>query len=343
LRENEAVFKGFDNLLIQPIPDLPVEGAALLDEEPPPDSESAESEEVPPAGLHAKLFFAAKKGRRQLWVGSANATERGWEGRNYEAVAELSLGRDAADAIEGFVADCKRFIPNSTQPPSDEDEEAVEDARKLLCGHWSLIQRVGETQVEVVATITPPLTDPAVQLEVAVLGGTWAPWPREEKSLVFSGLRPWQRSDFLQMRLSRGKRMCAWLQIAPCDPAADEDRDRALIAQYLDPRTFLLWLRSVLADEPARSGGGDWDSEPTPPHISGSNGRGALDYGLMPTVEEVLRAWANDASTFLSADEKVKAYLDELERLALEANATSDVDLLRTFRRTWNTLATELR
>ena len=89
--------------------------------------------------------------------------------------------------------------------------------------------------------------------------------------------------------------MCAWLQIAPCDPPPDEERDHALIAQYLDPRTFLLWLRSMLGDEPA-----------TPPVVTGTrkcltataeaNDSRVADIGVMPTVEEILRSWARDSS-----------------------------------------------
>ncbi len=99
LRKDNEVFRGFEHVLVQPLPDLPAEDVELLVEAIPRAVGSAESEEVPPAGLHAKLFFAAKGARRQLWVGSANATGRGWEGRNFEVVAELSIARDVADAI----------------------------------------------------------------------------------------------------------------------------------------------------------------------------------------------------------------------------------------------------
>jgi hypothetical protein len=72
LQADSKVFAGFQDLRIQPIPDLPAEGADTLDEGIPATVEIAESEDVPPAGLHAKLLFAAKGARRQLWLGSAN-------------------------------------------------------------------------------------------------------------------------------------------------------------------------------------------------------------------------------------------------------------------------------
>lgn len=345
-REDGEVFAGFDNVLVLTLPDLPAEGVELPGEETPSAAESSESEEVPPAGLHAKLFFAAKGARRHLWLGSANATERGWGGRNYEAVAELSIGRDAADAIEGFVAACERFTPSASSQDTDEDEKTLEQARKLLCGSWSLRQHAGESELEVTASARPPLADPAVRLEVAILGGDWTEWPRDKDSIVLPGVRWWQRADFLQVRLSRGEKMCSWLQVAPCDPPPDDERDRAIIAQYLDPRTFFEWVRSVLADEPARAAGGDWDAEA--PELAGEGGgergdRAAGGLDMMPTVEEILRAWAREPSAFASADEKVRAYLRGLERRAEEGGATGDVAMLQTFRRTWDALASELR
>ena len=260
LHEDDKVFAGFDDLRIQPLPDLPVEGAVTR-EEANAVVEVAESEDVPPAGLHAKIFFAAKGTRRQLWLGSANATERGWQGRNFEVVAELTVARDTADGIEEFVATCDRFNPNTTPPKTDDDEEALEQARKLLSGRWPLRQRIGEHELEINASTPPPITDPTIELEVAVLGGPWNSWPHDADHILLPAQRQWQRSDFLQIRVVRGDRMCAWLQIAPCDPPPDEQRDHALIAQYLDPHTFLWWLRSLLADDPAHAAGGDWDAE----------------------------------------------------------------------------------
>jgi hypothetical protein len=344
LREqNEAIFSGYGPPLVLPLPDLPGEGAELLDEAVPVIAETAESEEVPPAGLHAKLLFAASRSRRQLWLGSANATDRGWGGRNFEAVAELIIAREAADALEDFIALCEPFTPNALSPAVDEDEEVLEDVRKLLCGHWSLRQRTGEDEPEVVASSAPPLQDPTIQLQVAALGGVWHIWPRDKDSILLSGVRGRQRSDFLQVRLSRGDKMCAWLHVAPCEPPPDEDRDRALIAEYLDPHTFLVWLRSVLTDRPAIAAGGDWDADPTTPGGGDGSDRSVPAVDLIPTLEEILRAWARDSSAFASADEKVRSYLHEIERNARENGATADVEMLEGFRRTWETLTAELR
>ena len=137
--------------------------------------------------------------------------------------------------------------------------------------------------------------------------------------------------------------VCAWVQVAPCDPPPDDARDTGLISQYLNPNTFMLWMRSMLTDATSDGGGGDWDSDDDSPKGNAPKRSRALGADAMPTVEEILRAWARDAAAFRNADEKVRTYLSELERRAVEMDAELDAQLLRTFRKTWETLAGELQ
>jgi hypothetical protein len=342
-REDDAVFDAFENVRMHQVPELVGEGADIRDQEANGAVEAAESEELEPAGLHAKLYFAAQGPRRQLWLGSANATVRAWQGRNFEIVAELSISRDVAEAIDEFVAiHSQQFVAGSQSPPIDEDEEALESARRALSCQWPLRQRIADQELEIIAAGPPPIPDVSIDIEIAALDGTWTTWPRSANRISLPGLRRWQRSDFVQLRVMRGERSCSWVQVAPCEPPPDEERDHALIAQYLDPKTFLIWLRSILTDEPARAAGGDWDAEWSSPVPSIGVVPGIWDVGLMPTVEEILRSWARDSSAFCAADKKVQTYLVELERRAQENAAVADVDLLKAFRQTWSALASEL-
>jgi hypothetical protein len=342
LREDGAVFGGFENLCRQPIPDLPMEYPVNIEEDDRASTESSEDEEAPPQGLHAKLLFAAKGKRRQLWIGSANATARGWEGRNLEIVAELAVNQEVAEGIEAFVSTCERYTPVVTEPKDDKDEQALEKARKALSGRWPLRQAIHDGVLEIVATAPPPITNPDITVDVAAMGGAWKQWPADAYRLSVATVKEWERTDFVQIRVRLGDMVCAWLQVAPCEPPPDEKRDHGLIAQYLDPHTFLWWLRSLLADSPVEAAGGDWDSAGGPPPSVASNSH-AADFGSMPTVEEILRAWARDSSAFRNADQKVKNYLSELERRAAEKEASSDIEMLRTFRKTWDALAGELQ
>src|SRR3954451_18226656 len=103
---------------------------------------------------------------------------------------------------------------------------------------------------------------------------------------------------FVQVRVRLGDMVRAWLQVAPCEPPPDEKRDHGLIAQYLDPNTFLWWLRSILAERPIDDGGGDWDSDGGTSNAPSRNGAHSSFLAAMPTVEEILRAWARNADAF---------------------------------------------
>lgn len=343
LREDNNVFQGFDNLCRQPLPDLPAESPVNIEEESRSAIEVAESEEAPLQGLHAKLLFATKGKRRQLWVGSANATARGWEGRNIEIVAELAVDQEVAEGIEAFVDTCERCTPIVMESKGDEDELALEKARKALSGKWPLRQLIGDGALQLVATSLPPVNDPQIVIEVAAMGGTWKTWPTEAGRVLLGRVREWERTDFVQVRVRLRDMVCAWVQVAPCDPPPDHARDTGLISQYLNPNTFMWWMRSMLTDAASDGGGGDWDSDDDPPKGKASRSSRALDVFAMPTVEEILRAWARDSAAFSNADEKVRTYLSELERRAAETNAEADAELLRTFRTTWERLAGELR
>lgn len=343
LREDGGVFEGFVNLCRQPVPDLPAEGAVNIEEENRAAIEVAESEEAPPQGLHAKLLFAAKGKRCQLWVGSANATTRGWEGRNIEIVAELAVNLEVAEGVEAFVETCERCVPVLTQPKQDEDELALEKARKALSGKWPLRQLIDDGELHVAATSPPPISDPQMSVEVAAMGGAWKSWPAGADRVSLGRVREWERTDFVQVRVRLHDMVCAWVEVAPCVPSPDDARDTGLISQYLNPNAFMWWMRSTLTGAAPDGGGGDWDSDDDPSKGKSSKRSRVLDAGAMPTVEEILRAWARDSEAFRNADEKVRTYLSELERRAVETNAEVDVELLRTFRTTWETLAGELR
>jgi hypothetical protein len=313
ISQNDAVFADFHAIRVQPSPDLPAEYAELRTEEMAADSELLESENLPPCGLHAKLFFAAKGARRQLWLGSANATARGWFGGNSEIVAQMRIGRDAANGLEDFASTCEEFVPSSIDTSTDEDEMLLENIRKTLSVQWDLRQEIREGDVTVISTHPPLLSFSNVLLEIALLGEVWRKWPSEASSLTFSGMQPRERSDFIQIRISVGEMSCSWLQIAPCSPRPDDDRDHAIIAGYLDPHTFIMWLRSLLADDFTTNSGGDWDAEDSSlGHAFGGNRKNGLTE-IIPPIEEVLRAWTRDSSAFTRTDEKVRAYLNDLQ------------------------------
>lgn len=335
---NNKIFDGFRRLLTQPMPDLPGENAELLQEQNTVESELLDGEESAPGGLHAKVFYAASGTQRHLVLGSANATSRAWDGSNYEAVAALIPSRAAVEGLEEFIEQCAPWNSNLPSVDLDEDEVALEMVRRSL-SNWTLKQRASGSEVEITAVVPPPVQD-KFKLEIALMNGAWNLWPKAMTSVRLKGAFK-DRSEFVQFRLSVNDKMSRWLQTTLCEPPPDDERDRAVIARYLDPRTFLLWLRSILANEP-KEGGGDWDGkdivyEPTKPTESHK------DLSMIPTVEEILRSWARDPSTFKMADEKVSQYLNAFRDRAIELNDANLNGLLEEFRANWDTLASELR
>jgi hypothetical protein len=103
-----------------------------------------------------------------------------------------------------------------------------------------------------------------------------------------------------------------------------------------------MWLRSLLADDFTANSGGDWDAENSSSgHTFGGNRKRILTE-IIPPIEEVLWAWTRDSSAFTRTDEKVKAYLNDLQRRAAETGTASEVELLTCFRSMWESLALEL-
>ena len=300
LRENASVFDGFGNLCRQPLPDLLWEGPVQYrGEEPRPRRRSRRERGDYATRLTCQACcFTAKGKRRQLWIGSANATARGWQGRNIEIVAELGVNQEVADGIEAFVDTCELYTPVVTESNEDEGEQALEKARKALSGKWPLRQLIRDGEIQLVAPSSPPISDAQISVEVAVMGGAWKMWPPYADRVLLARVKEWERTDFVQVRVKLGDMVCAWVQVAPCDPPPDDERDTGLISQYLNPHSFMLWMRSMLTDATSDNSGGDWDADDDPPKGKSARRSRALDASEMPTVEEILRIWARDAKAF---------------------------------------------
>jgi hypothetical protein len=178
-------------------------------------------------------------------------------------------------------------------------------------------------------------------VDTAVMGGSWDTW--RSMPTIFCSPRSDTWSDRLRSTPCHPMRQSMLLASdRSFDPLPDEKRDHGIVAQYFNPHTFLWWLRNLLKNSPGEAAGGDWDADQGS-SLNASSGNGYVtDLGSMPMIEEILRAWARDSSAFMSGDQKAKAYLDELERWAVESEISADVQLLKTCRNIWDTLAKEL-
>jgi hypothetical protein len=107
--------------------------------------------------------------------------------------------------------------------------------------------------------------------------------------------------------------------------------------RFLGARGFLLWLGELLADD-GRDGEGDWNDE-----LEGGVGRPAnplLDSAL-PTLEEILAAWARDPDKFREIERRVSQYLPAVLEHAIQEEPQA-AELLRSFDDLWRKLRSGL-
>jgi hypothetical protein len=225
-------------------------------------------------------------------------------------------------------------------PAEDRDEEALEQARKKLAAEWPLIQSRTADGSCLLAQCPPPLA-PEILLQAAALGCDFVEWIPTQAEIQLR--YPNEESELVELRLclrANKKLGCEWLQRAPFDPELPEDRDRRAIARFLDPRTFLAWLRVLLAEDDPGHGGGPWD-DPNIDH--GCTASGKATEWWAPTIEDALKAWTPDSKERLqTVDRHVRNYIDFIRARADLQHGNDEMKALDSFRKAWAVIRKEL-
>ena len=237
---------GFHDLLMMTAPDpddvtATVETTAAVND--------SEDEEPEPRGLHAKIIVAEHGAGTTMWVGSANATMRGWQGPNAEVIAKISVSPEVIAGVWSFVNQSATTVKadDLVDPPDlDEVQERLDAARSQVTASWNVTQAIDASAPVLTAVVDPSPKDADIHLTVASLCGPWMDWPREKKLLRLPKVPPGEVTELIACRLTLEDRESVWLQRAPLDPHPGIERDRQALARYLDPKTFLQWLRSLL-------------------------------------------------------------------------------------------------
>jgi hypothetical protein len=320
MREIERIgptLAAFDDLLALDAPDYPIG-----DPEPDPQpsasdasvgSDGDEEEEVG-RGLHAKLLFMRSGRKRTLWLGSANATMRAWTGRNAEVTAELLVTELIEKGLRALLGSARLVEAPSMEHSPDTaalEEEALERARTQVAARWAAVLSVDDEGVRLThrSDLYPGGPHPDefdIVLEVGALHGEPIAWPAQQVVVHLGQVVPAERSEFVRLRVSRGDKGLSWLQRAPAEPPFGEDRDRAAFVRFLGARGFLLWVAGLLADD-GRQGEGDWTNDDLQARV-GLGANPTLDSSL-PTLEEMLAAWARDPDKFREIERRVSQYL----------------------------------
>lgn len=339
----------FDDLLALDAPDYPI-GDPESDPQEPASGGNAVSaddeEEEVGRGLHAKLLFMRSGQKRRLWLGSANATMRAWTGRNVEVMAELLVTETVEKGLKALLGSARLVeAPSMERPPEAAalEEEALERARAQVAARWAAELSIDDHGVRLAHYSDlypggPHPDEPDIILEVGALHGALVAWPKGQVVLHLGPVVAGERSEFVRLRVSRGGKGLSWLQRAPADPPFGEDRDRAAFVRFLGARGFLLWLAGLLADD-ERLGEGDWTSDEQ--HERTDSGNNLTVDSSLPTLEEMLAAWARDPDKFHDIERRVSQYLPAvLEQVRQEDPQTTE--LLRRFDELWGMLRTGL-
>ena len=328
----------YDDVLYLEAPLPEVDRFAPLDEEP---GVGSEDEQPEARGLHAKLLYAEHQAGCSLWLGSANATQRGWRGPNTEIVARLSVSGDVSAGLYAFIGEIGRIADlESLKPPESDDlDERLEEAHREIAARWKAVQRIRDDRALIEATQLPHPDEPNAELWVGLLAQPLNLWPRGTTSLQLPPVSPAETTELVHCKVRLGGKSIGWLQRAPLDPPPSTSRDHRALARYLDPRTFLLWIRSILTSDALSDGGGDWDDE-LPRHQATT--RSAAPDWWAPTLEDVLKAWSRDPVTVREVDRKVRRYLDVMEQAPPEGQAEEEREILEQFRSIWDVLRSQL-
>lgn len=292
-------------------------------------------------GLHAKILAVRKARKLRLWVGSANATQRAWKGKNVEVIAELSASTGARTGLDEVFGQARPLSLSELEamnvPPEGGDADRLEEAQKEVVAGWrGKLTREGNA-FAVQADALPHPADPAIFLEVGLATGRLLPWPRSQTTLSLGEYAVGLQTRLLQFQLTLGDLECSWLQCVDVTPALDDARDRHAIAHHLGMSAFLAWVAALLAGETGGDGGDPWDAP-------GQPGNGTYNHSLIGnllTLDAMLSCWARDSTVFGRVAARIDNYLAPVMAHAATIPG-EDLQRLTAFQTVWATVSNEL-
>ena len=316
-----------------------------------PDEEEADadtdapgvSDEEPEArGIHAKLINAEHSRGRDLWLGSANLTQRGWLGPNAEIILSVATDPEYCAGIESFLAGqtCEVYQGQLESLEFDDPEqERLDEIRTALTASWNLRQERDDGADWLSGDFDPHDLDPALDVSVGRLNEDLHDWPHGVTRVRMSPAAAGNATELVIISLRLGEKDCRWVQVATISGFQTNDRDRAVMARFLDVRTFLSWIRSMLDDSTAGDGGGDWHTPPGPKKPPGKKGDLEL---WAPSLEQALKAWLRDPEQLKRVDVILTRYLGTMKKPEDEPRSDEEKEALDAISKVWPIIRREL-
>lgn len=300
--------------------------------------------------LHAKILIFEDPGNTVTFLGSANASDSAWRGRNCEAMLKFAPGVSIDRFCDDFIFGEKPDKPGTRRPlrgwiseyhrkPFEEDE--VDDAKKLvdeICDYIGRLIVRGTFEPETASLrifLEAPPKDVSAKfdhwalssdLEVGLLsqlGQNTALQPLRriaDGEITFAGVGIVDLTEFLVVQVMHRKTASPRRMILRLKADFSQwrkQRDAQLLQELLTRDSLRNFLQAILFDAAAR---------PPIPHIkNGGKGKGS---GFTPsllsdlTIEEVILSCTEDPSR-----------IDEITQLLKAFNETDLID--DDFRKFW--------
>lgn len=290
------------------------------DTEPQDGPISKESEEEFVArGLHAKIVATRRGTKWRIWLGSANATCRGWDGTNTEFVAECvgaaSLGDGLVALVKSGVHRTVLDLQAEVLPLEDLDKSKLDNARRDIAAHWrGHIRRDGEL-FTLISTCDQLIHSAEVSVWVGLATGLLQPMPSAGEERFLGQFSLAEQTTLLQWQVKAGDLQCSWLQGVAVLPEIDPERDMSVIAAHLGAEEFAAWIRSLLRGETGEGWAKPWDTLDPPDSLPSKS----MSY-LHLNLEEVLACRGRDptGTALREVDARVQTYLAAVIKHAKE-------------------------
>ncbi len=314
-----GLLDGFSTLLAYAAPQVPADDEADRDA-----ADDDDAEPIPPS-LHAKIYSFDMGDHHILRVGSANATDRAWSGRNAEIMLELRGGDEYRRGL-GFLIGTATPVAHAdlavTTPGDTSGTDALEESRRKLVSTWApVLLREGEV-FTLDAGQPPRLAHPEHRLEVGQANGDRISWP-DGASAITLGIVPLShQSAFIQVRIVGTEGDLNWMQRVEVRPELEPSRDLAALARHMGLRAFHDWMRAMLSGDTLPTGGDAWDEEGGALSVQ----RDARKYDRL-TLEDILSAWAKDRKAFGRVDRHFTPYVDAILKHGQDLTETDRDDL----------------
>jgi hypothetical protein len=285
------------------------------------------------SGLHAKFILGRTPTDYYLWMGSANATHRGWC-RNAEIVGRFTITQTVYQRLRTAITD-RHIDECEADDLSDPEEldEAEENRQKIVKVRMEIEQALMKerivmrrpqkgVEIEFPKSVIGILkSDAGFRFSCSMLNG--ASVPVRQRLVTLENVPYYRISKFIELKIELGEEADVFSVKGWFDELNTVKRDHAFFSTYLSANAFMDLIYRELAGVKRPRSEDSWDSgrdneNSLEQELEGRNPTGRAVLRALPTVEMILRTWSIDPGVLL----RVKRHLESAVSLATEEDST---------------------